>query len=334
MGVRMEQPSVFEETHRLMLALAEDGVIDGLRLDHVDGLADPLAYFRKLREAIGDERPFIVLVEKILEGSESLRSDWPVQGTTGYEFIRALGGVMTDPEGEAPLTAAYDSFAGETADYETLVTATKRHIFIRNLAGELDVLTGLAHQLAQAELATRDYGRDTLRRAVIELGASLPVYRTYVDVDGPRPEDEALIARAETAARSTREVEDDGAIDFIARIWRLDLPDPAARAEALTFVTRLQQTTGPLMAKAVEDTLFYRYNRLIALNEVGGSPDEFGAAPARFHEDMAARRLHQPFGLVPTSTHDTKRGEDARARLYVLSERPEAWSAASPSGRR
>jgi (1->4)-alpha-D-glucan 1-alpha-D-glucosylmutase len=326
-GVRMEQPSVFEETHRLMLALAEGGVIDGLRLDHVDGLADPLAYFRKLREATGEERPFIVLVEKILEGSESLRSDWPVQGTTGYEFIRALGSVMTYPEGEAPLTAAYDSFAGETADYETLVTATKRHIFIRNLAGELDVLTGLAHQMAQAELATRDYGRDTLRRAVIELGASLPVYRTYVDVDGPRPEDEALIARAETAAKSTREVEDDGAIDFIARIWRLDLPDPAARAEALTFVTRLQQTTGPLMAKAVEDTLFYRYNRLIALNEVGGSPDEFGAAPARFHGDMAARRLHQPFGLVPTSTHDTKRGEDARARLYVLSERPEAWSA-------
>lgn len=323
-GVRMEQPSVFEETHRFMLALAHDNVIDGLRLDHVDGLADPLAYFRKLREALG-ERPFILLVEKILEGLEPLRADWPVQGTTGYEFIRALGGVMTDPEGEAPLTAAYEAFTGETTDYEALLAGTKRHIFIRNLAGELDVLTALALQLAEAELATRDYGRDTLRRAIIELGASLPVYRTYVDVDGPRSEDEALIAHAETAAKSTREVEDDGAIDFIARIWRLDLPDPTARAEALTFVTRFQQTTGPLMAKAVEDTLFYRYNRLIALNEVGGAPEDFGAPLARFHEDMATRRIHQPFGLLATSTHDTKRGEDARARLYALSERPAAW---------
>ena len=326
-GVRMEQPSVFEDTHRLMLALAHDGVIDGLRLDHVDGLADPLAYFRKLREELGHDRPFIILVEKILEGSETLRPDWPVQGTTGYEFIRELGCVMTDPEGEAPLTAAYENFVGVTANYETLLARIKRHIFIRNLAGELDVLTGLALRLAEAELVTRDYGRDTLRRAIIELGASLPVYRTYVDVDGPRPEDEALIALAETAAKSTREVEDDGAIDFIARIWRLDLPDPAARAEAITFVTRLQQTTGPLMAKAVEDTLFYRYNRLIALNEVGGAPEEFGASLARFHEAMAARRVHQPHGLLTTSTHDTKRGEDARARLYVLSERPEHWSA-------
>ena len=326
-GVRMEQPSVFEETHRLMVALSNEGVIDGLRLDHVDGLADPLAYFRKVREAIGEGRPFILLVEKILEGDEVLRADWPVQGTTGYEFIRALGDAMTSPDGEAALSEAYCDFAGDTADYETLLATNKRHIFVRNLAGELDVLTGLAGQLAQADLATRDYGRDTLRRAIIELGASLPVYRTYVDVDGPRPEDEALIALAESTAKGTREVEDDGAIDFIARIWRLDLPDPAARAEALTFVTRLQQTTGPLMAKAVEDTLFYRYNRLIALNEVGGAPEHFGAPIARFHEEMAARRVHQPEGLLATSTHDTKRGEDARARLYTLSETPEAWVA-------
>ncbi len=325
-GVRMEQPSVFEETHRLMVELAGESLIDGLRLDHVDGLADPLAYFRKLREATGDARPFILLVEKILEGDENLRPDWPVQGTTGYEFIRSLGSVLTSPAGEDALTAAYQDFTGETEGYETLLAATKRHIFVRNLAGELDVLTGLAFQLAQADLATRDYGRDTLRRAIIELGTSLPVYRTYVDVDGPRPDDEALIAFAQVTAKSTREVEDDGAIDFIARIWRLDLPDPAARAEALSFVTRLQQTTGPLMAKAVEDTLFYRYNRLIALNEVGGSPEDFGAPIEHFHEEMAARRARQPAGLLATATHDTKRGEDSRARLYALSEMPEEWA--------
>ena len=196
-GVRMEQPSVFEETHRLMVELAGESLIDGLRLDHVDGLADPLAYFRKLREATGDARPFILLVEKILEGDENLRPDWPVQGTTGYEFIRSLGSVLTSPAGEDALTAAYQDFTGETEGYETLLAATKRHIFVRNLAGELDVLTGLAFQLAQADLATRDYGRDTLRRAIIELGTSLPVYRTYVDVDGPRPDDEALIAFAQ-----------------------------------------------------------------------------------------------------------------------------------------
>jgi (1->4)-alpha-D-glucan 1-alpha-D-glucosylmutase len=325
-GVRMEQPSVFEETHRLMFELAGKRLIDGLRLDHVDGLADPLGYFRKLREATGSETSFILLVEKILEGSEELRSGWPVQGTTGYEFIRALAGVLTDPAGEEALTAAYHDFIGETPNYETLLAAIKRHIFVRNLAGELDVLTGLAFQLAQADLATRDYGRDTLRRAIIELAAALPVYRTYVDVEGPRREDEALISLAQSEAKNTREVEDEGAIDFIARIWRLDLQDPVARAEALTFTTRLQQTTGPLMAKAVEDTLFYRYNRLIALNEVGGTPDVFGRAIERFHENMQARRVRQSEGLLATSTHDTKRGEDARARLYALSETPQDWA--------
>ena len=322
-GVRMEQPSVFEDAHRLMVQLVEDGAIDGLRLDHVDGLADPLSYFRRLRDSTGD---IILLVEKILGSAEELRAAWPVEGTTGYEFIRSLGGILTDPEGEAVLTAAYHDFVGEMPDYEALLSATKRHIFVRNLAGELDVLTGLASGLAQADLGTRDFGRDTLRRAIIEMATSIPVYRTYVDVEGPRAEDEALIAEAETKAKSTREVEDDAAIDFIARIWRLQLGDPAQRAEALTFATRLQQTTGPLMAKAVEDTLFFRYNRLIALNEVGGSPDAFGCSVERFHDDMQARREHQPLGLLATSTHDTKRGEDARARLYAISEDPRSWA--------
>lgn len=323
-GVRMEQPSVFEDAHRLMVQLIEDGAIDGLRLDHVDGLTDPLSYVRKLRDATSGKE-IVLLVEKILGPAEALRADWPIEGTTGYEFIRSLGGLLTDPSGEAALTAAYRDFIGETVDYAAQLSATKRHIFVRNLAGELDVLTGLASGLAQADLCTRDFGRDTLRRAIIEMATSLPVYRTYVDVEGPRPEDEALIAEAETKAKSTREVEDDAAIDFIARIWRLQLDDPAQRPEALTFVTRFQQTTGPLMAKAVEDTLFFRYNRLIALNEVGGAPEAFGSPVQRFHDDMAARRTHQPLGLLATSTHDTKRGEDARARLYAISEYPGSW---------
>jgi (1->4)-alpha-D-glucan 1-alpha-D-glucosylmutase len=323
-GVRMEQPSVFEETHRLIVEFVVAGAIDGLRLDHVDGLADPVDYFRKIRDATGPEN--ILLVEKIVGAAEALRSDWPIQGTTGYEFIRSLGGILTSPEGECALTTAYQDFIAEALEYESLLAATKRHVFVRNLAGELDVLTSLAFQLAQADLATRDFGRDTLRRAIIEMAVSLPVYRTYVDVEGPRQEDEKLIALAQGKAKATREVEDEGAIDFIARIWRLDLVDPTVRAEALSFATRLQQTTGPLMAKAVEDTLFYRYNRLIALNEVGGSPDAFGSTLESFHAEMQARCTQQPHGLLATSTHDTKRGEDARARLYALSEAPEEWA--------
>ncbi|MEG6510232.1 malto-oligosyltrehalose synthase [Methyloligella sp. 2.7D] len=329
-GVRMEQPSVFEESHRLLLELVADGLADGIRLDHVDGLSDPLAYFKKLQEAIAERTeepgPFPLLVEKILGEDESLREDWPVLGTTGYEFIRSLGALLTAPQGEAPMTEAYHAFTGAPLDYARLVLQTKRRIFVRNLAGELDVLTHLALRLADADLVTRDFGPDTLRRAIIELAAVLPVYRTYVDVEGPEPADEALIAKAVEDAKRSREVEDELAIDFIARIWRLALEDPAARAEALTFVTRLQQTTGPLMAKAVEDTLFYRYNRLIALNEVGGAPEIFASPVAAFHSAMKERERRQLSGLSTTSTHDTKRGEDARARLYALSEAAEDWA--------
>ncbi|MFD0986618.1 malto-oligosyltrehalose synthase [Methyloligella solikamskensis] len=329
-GVRMEQPSVFEESHRLILDLVGKNLIQGIRLDHIDGLSDPLAYFLKLQEAVteatNEAEPYLLLIEKILGQGETLRRNWPVAGTTGYEFIRSLAGLFTDPNGESAMTAAYHDFIGEQLDYETLLLRAKRHIFVRNLAGELDVLSGLAAKLAAADLVTRDFGRDTLRRAIIELAVALPVYRTYVDVEGPSAEDEMLIADATAVAKASREVEDDLAIDFIAQIWRLDLEDPAARAEALTFATRFQQTTGPLMAKALEDTLFYRYNRLIALNEVGGEPDVFGAPIESFHDEMDGRLIRQRQGLSTTSTHDTKRGEDARTRLYSLSEAPENWS--------
>ncbi len=329
-GVRMEQPSVFQESHRLILDLVGKGLIQGIRLDHIDGLADPLAYFLKLQEAVteatNEAEPYLLLVEKILGQDETLRRNWPIAGTTGYEFIRSLAGLFTDPDGEPAMTEAYHEFIGKPLDYDTLLLRAKRHIFVRNLAGELDVLSGLAAKLAAADLVTRDFGRDTLRRAIIELAVALPVYRTYVDVEGPSAEDEALIADAAATAKASREVEDELAIDFIAQIWRLALEDPAARAEALTFATRFQQTTGPLMAKALEDTLFYRYNRLIGLNEVGGEPDVFGAPIEAFHNEMDGRLIRQRQGLSTTSTHDTKRGEDARTRLYSLSETPDRWA--------
>ena len=327
-GVRVENPRVFEDVHRCILSLVADGSVDGLRIDHVDGLADPLAYLRRLQGAVGKPDYYIV-VEKILGAHEELRREWPVSGTTGYEFIRALAGVFVDGDKTGALTRAYYDFIGSEPKYPELVTGLKRRTLTRNLAGELDVLTSQAFGLAQGDIRTRDFGSDTLRRAIIELATALPIYRTYIDAAGPRPQDQMLLAQAAEAAKLTREVEDENAIDFIVRLLSLDLPSPEAQAGALNFALRLQQTTGPLMAKALEDTLFYRYNRLIALNEVGGDPDRSGGTVAEFHETMARRLRSQPLGLSATATHDTKRGEDGRARIYAISEIPDVWAAAT-----
>jgi (1->4)-alpha-D-glucan 1-alpha-D-glucosylmutase len=327
-GLKVERPRVFDELHARLGKLVESGSIDGLRLDHIDGLADPKEYLERLQKAWGDREPLYLLVEKILAPEEELRSDWPVAGTTGYEFIRVLAELLVDSSGEANMTAAYRSFLGQEGGYETLVVDTKRRTLTRNLAGELDRLKEMVGALAARQLATRDLGTDTLRRAIIEVAAALPVYRTYVDITGAHEEDRAIIEGALSKAKATREVEDEEAIDFLGRVLELDIETPEDQASALEFTTRVQQTTGAIMAKALEDTVFYRFNRLIALNEVGGEPQRFGAPLAEFHAAMAKRLRRQPTGLNATSTHDTKRGEDARARLYVLSEMPEVWGSA------
>ncbi len=327
-GLKVERPKVFDDVHARLLELAREGTIDGVRLDHIDGLADPRGYLDKLQAAIGGDEPFYLVVEKILGPDEELRPEWPVAGTTGYEFIRSLANLLTDPAGEEAATQGYHRFLGHEVDYDALALENKRRLLARNLTGELDVLKDMARALAEKDPMTRDYGADTLRRAVLELIAALPVYRTYVDVTGASDTDRDLISAAVDAAKTTREVEDEGTLDFLARVLVLDFADPEDQATALEFATRFQQTTGPVMAKAIEDTLFYRYNRLIGLNEVGGEPDRFGAPPEQFHYEMMRRLARQPFGLSATSTHDTKRGEDARARLYALSEMPEDWSAA------
>jgi (1->4)-alpha-D-glucan 1-alpha-D-glucosylmutase len=327
-GLKVESPRVFDEIHARVGELIADGSVDGLRLDHIDGLADPKAYLERLQKAFGEPEPLYLLVEKILGRDEDLRSDWPVAGTTGYEFITALAGLLVDPRGEEGMTAAYDAFLNESVDYAVLVVDAKRRTLTRNLAGELERLKDMAGALAVRHLATRDLGTDTLRRAIIELLAALPVYRTYVDVTGAQSADRGIIDAALERAKATREVEDEQAIDFLGRVLKLDFESPEDQALALELATRLQQTSGPVMAKAVEDTAFYRYNRLIALNEVGGEPDRFGAPVAAFHAAMRRRLRRQPAALSATSTHDTKRGEDARARLYALSEMSELWSSA------
>ena len=325
-GLKVERASVFDDVHARLLELVAEGSVDGIRLDHIDGLADPKGYLEKLQAAIGEE-PFYLLVEKILGLDENLRTDWPVAGTTGYEFTRSLANLLTDPDGEPAATESYHEFIGEEVDYQELALRTKRRLLSRNLAAELDVLKDMAGALAEKDPMTRDFGTDSLRRAILELIAALPVYRSYVDIAGASPADRELIERAVEAAKTTREVEDDAVLDFLGRVLCLEFNDPEDQTAALEFTARFQQTTGPVMAKAMEDTLFYRYNRLIALNEVGGEPDHYGAPPEQFHNEMSQRLIEQPLGLSTTSTHDTKRAEDARARLYVLSEIPESWAA-------
>jgi (1->4)-alpha-D-glucan 1-alpha-D-glucosylmutase len=330
-GLKVELPQVFDDVHACVLGLAKDGSIDGLRLDHIDGLADPKGYLERLQAALGREEreePFYLLVEKILGPQEVQRQDWPVAGTTGYEFIRALAGLLVDCQGETAMTDIYHRLVGAgSIDYEALVTDIKRRTLTHNLAGELRALTHMAHGLAVRQPATRDLGADTLRSAIVELASALPVYRTYVGPSGPGATDRSILEAAAQEAEGTREVEDREALNFVKCLALMDVA-PEDRAEALQFAVRFQQTTGPLMAKAVEDTAFYRYNRLLALNEVGGEPVVFGAPVSEFHRAMIERR-QQPSGLSATATHDTKRGEDARARLYALSEMPEAWAVAA-----
>lgn len=327
-GVRQEMRRVFRESHRTVLRLARQGRLDGIRIDHVDGVADPKGYLLDLADAFKaeDTAPFIH-VEKILTGDERLRQSWQIAGTTGYEFITALAGLYVDPGKEAEMTAAYSGFLGGEENFRDMVAEQKRTIFKQNLAGELAVLSELALSVAANGLDTRDLGSDAMRRSIVEVAAAMPVYRTYVGVDGVPAKDVEIIDGAVERAKGWREVEADEPIEFVGRLLKLDFEEGRDVAGALNFTRRFQQTTGAVMAKAVEDTVFYRYNRLIALNEVGGEPDHYGADVGSFHEAMAIRAEDQPEGLVASSTHDTKRGEDARARLYALSEAPEAWNA-------
>ncbi|MDP2358511.1 MAG: malto-oligosyltrehalose synthase [Beijerinckiaceae bacterium] len=327
-GVRQEIRRVFQESHRTVVRLVRECRVDGIRIDHVDGVADPKNYLVELAHSIRSVRQApLILVEKILTGTERLRTSWPIKGTTGYEFITAVSGLYVDPAQEDAMTRTYVGFVGRDEDLRHMITNQKREIFAHNLAGELTFLTDEAIAVAARGLETRDLGRDAISRSIVEVAAALPVYRTYVGIDGAPEKDVETIEGAVRVAQSRRAVEADEPVDFIGRLLKLDFEDGRDVTGALNFARRFQQTTGAVMAKAVEDTVFYRYNRLIALNEVGGEPDHYGAGGASFHEAMRIRVEDQPEGLLASSTHDTKRGEDARARLYTLSEAPETWAA-------
>ncbi len=288
-GVRQEDPEVFEQTHALVLSLVADGSVDGLRIDHPDGLADPAAYLQRLRDR-GVER---VWVEKILDPGERL-PDWPVSGTVGYEFLNDVCAVFVDPAGEAPLTALWQEVSGDRRPFGEVALEAKLE----------QVLTTFRPEVERLERLDPDLPREVLERGL----ASMPVYRSYVEPASGRvsEQDRAAIAGLDPRLRS---------------IIALETP------VAPEFVTRFQQTTPPVMAKGVEDTAFYRYGRLLALCDVGGDPSRFGIELERFHAANLERAERLPLNLLTTQTHDTKRSGDVRARIAALASMPDEWAA-------
>ena len=328
-GLRMELPELFDHAHRLIFELLRNGVLDGLRIDHVDGLFDPRGYLMRLREHA--PRPFYLVVEKILARHEALREDWPVEGTTGYEFANLVLGLLVDPSGEDGFTQTYAAFTGEHRAFDEIVRECKIHITLNEMAGELNVLARDAGRVARQNPRTADFTRNILQRGLKEIVACFPVYRTYVDgAAAPTEADRRDIDWAVAQARRNETDLDPSVFGFLHQLLTTDLvAQPRSgfsRQSVVRFAMRLQQYSGPVMAKGLEDTAFYRYNRFVALNEVGGHPNLFGVTLAAFHRVNAQRAERWPHAMLGTATHDTKRGEDTRTRLAVLSEMPEEWA--------
>ncbi|MBW3534959.1 MAG: malto-oligosyltrehalose synthase, partial [Gemmatimonadetes bacterium] len=320
-GVRVEDPEIFEITHGRILEWLQDGSLDGVRVDHPDGLRRPRAYLERLRERAPQAW---IVVEKILEGEEALRPSWPVDGTTGYDAARDVLALFIDPAAERPLTDLFTDVTGQPSDWEAVAYARKHQVLREILASDLNVLAHLFLRVCEGRRRYRDFTRWELREALREALAPFPVYRTYVEEDGTSDaEDRAVIGGSLARARAGRPDLDPESFDLLEAVL---LGDASGEAET-ELRMRFQQLTGPVMAKAVEDTAFYAWPRFVALNEVGSDPGFFGADPARFHARCATRVARQPAGMTTLSTHDTKRSEDVRARLALLSEIPGEWSA-------
>ncbi|EEP5312429.1 malto-oligosyltrehalose synthase [Salmonella enterica] len=320
-GMRVEDKTVFDDTHRLILELVRTGAVDGLRIDHIDGLADPKAYLARLRQAVGPT--CYITVEKILAKGEQLPDDWPVSGTTGYEFIASLAEVLVDDEQINNLRQAYETVKGTPVDMRAELRAAKLLMVDRNFEGEFTRLLVLALSIArELQIAQEE---SVVRQALRELLIAFPVYRTYGTAEGLPPTDICLLHRIVERVKTLENPPQPDALTLLSRLLTGDVPT-SSQEEATQFRVRFQQLTGPLMAKSVEDTLFFRQNMGLALNEVGAEPVAHHFSIERFHHEMKTRQARQPDALSGTSTHDTKRGEDARARLYTLTEAPEQWS--------
>jgi (1->4)-alpha-D-glucan 1-alpha-D-glucosylmutase len=328
-GLRIEVPEIFDEAHRTVFRLVREGRIDGLRIDHIDGLADPGGYVRALQNALGPG--FYLVVEKILGPGEKLRP-WPVAGTTGYDRLNLIDGLFVNREAERAFDELYRRTTETERGYGALLRAAKTEILETSFASELEVLVSDLKRIADADRHTRDLAVNAIRRALVEIIARFPVYRPYLDDGEIDPEDLRLVEETVGKAKLRSVLPDRTVHDFIREVLLGDIetqgpgrPDPDL---ARRFRRRFQQLTGPVTAKSLEDTLFYRYVRCLPLNEVGGDPAHFGIDIDAFHEAMAERIREWPHAMIATATHDTKRGEDARARLLALSEMPEIWARA------
>ncbi len=321
-GLRVEDEAVFADTHRLILGLVSAGTLDGLRVDHVDGLADPEGYLCRLRDAAAG---VYVVVEKILGADEELPGSWPVAGTSGYDFLNRVNQLFVDPANEAAMRAGYARFTGHAESYAEVVHAAKLQIMREELAAEAERLTGLLADVCEGHRRQRDHTRRELRDALCEVIAAFPVYRTYARPARPvTSADRAHVAAAVAGARQRRPDLDAELAGFIGELLLLGHPgEPEA-----VFAVRFAQVSSAVMAKGVEDTAFYRYQPLVSLNEVGGDPGWFGRSAGDFHRAMASAARRWPQAMLTLSTHDTKRSGDVRARISLLSELPAAWERA------
>lgn len=369
-----EHRDVFDDSHRLLFQLLDEGTLTGLRIDHPDGLYDPRGYFVQLQEqhflricrevhrrmaspadpVSGDDplwlpieqrlqalwrtateipgsplaRPLYVLVEKILAHGEPLPEDWPVHGTVGYEFLNAVNGLFVDARSERLLSTLYTKFTGESLDFDALAYECKRLIVRISMASELNVLGHRLDRISERNRWTRDFTLNSLTRALQEVIAGFRVYRSYVQPGRVLDRDQRCVEGAVNRAKRRNPAMDVSIFDFVRDVLLLrfhthsDLDEQSAVER---FAGKFQQLTGPIMAKAIEDTAFYRFNRLVSLNEVGGEPDCFGASVAEFHQLNHDRQVRTPYAMNASSTHDTKRSEDVRARINVLSEIPKEW---------
>jgi (1->4)-alpha-D-glucan 1-alpha-D-glucosylmutase len=319
----VENPQVFADTHALILKWLHEGVLDGIRVDHPDGLRDPRGYFETLRA----EAPKVwIIAEKIVEAGERFRNEWPIDGTSGYDYLNASGALFVDSDNEEEFTKIYADFTGEPTDYAS-ICRDKKHRVLRDLLGsDVNRLATLFAAVCECHRERRDYTRQDAIRTIREVVACFPVYRTYAvpERNELAADDERYIDEAIEAAKRGQPKSDPDLFDFLGDVLRLRVRG-ALESE---FVMRFQQLTSPAMAKGVEDTAFYCFNRLLSLNEVGGDPGAFGSCVGAFHEFCAEVQRSRPRTMLASSTHDTKRSEDVRARISLLSEMPGRWNEA------
>lgn len=348
-AIRVELPDVFDHVHQLIFRLIQEGCIRGLRIDHPDGLLNPPQYFRDLQQGCrralntdddsNSDCAMWVVAEKILEHQERIRADWAVHGTTGYDFLNLLNGIFVDQGNSSAFRRLYANFTGSTPNYSQLKTQCKKLILDISMTGELHTLARRLDRISEQNRRNRDFTLQKLQEALAEFIAAFPFYRTYIrpDADAVDEDDKISIQTAIRRAKRNNSSSDPTVFDFIGTILLMEeqeLLSDEQRQERREFVLKLQQITGPVMAKGLEDTAFYREFPLVSINEVGGDPERFGISLGEFHHRCVEQADFWPSSMNATSTHDTKRSEDARARLNVLSEMPRQWDVAIRRWRR